>query len=119
MHRRLTALIDDKKLSSHVLLGRQSCFGRCRHGPNVYVRPVRPSSPLWHVPETTAPQRPRSSSTETSSAALYHYVSEHDVATIVDRHLMGDRVVAELTRRTPPPSNRFGSSLGSGSSENS
>lgn len=102
VHRRLVTLIDERQLASRVVVDRQSCFGRCRHGPNVYVRPVRraaaiagPSVWVSAVSQST----PVDSSLPAQPSALYHQVTESDIGDIIERHIIGHAVIHDLTRR--------------------
>jgi (2Fe-2S) ferredoxin len=71
-------------------LGWQSCFGRCRQGPNVLVRPIAPGEGrmlLAAVP-LGGP-----------GAALYNGVTHADVSRIVDEHVGAGRIVRDLVKR--------------------
>ena len=104
VHRRLVALIDERQLSSRVEIERQACFGRCRHGPNVYVRPVRrgAATSVWMSLAPENPSRPPEEEVPRPSA-LYHHVTESDVGDIIERHILGHSVIHALTRRREGP----------------
>jgi (2Fe-2S) ferredoxin len=82
--------VRQRGLEGRAELGWQSCFGRCRQGCNVLVRPVMPGEGrlLVAAPPIAGP-----------GAAFYSGVTRDDVATIVDEHVVGGRVVRALVRR--------------------
>ncbi len=77
-------------------LGWQSCFGRCRQGPNVLVRlapaPEERRSLLAAVPAGVG-----------QHAALYNGVLAEDVARILDSHVLGGTILRELVLKPEAP----------------
>ena len=76
-------------------LGLYSCFGRCRKGPNVLVREVRPnenSRMIMLMPTAGA------------GSFLYHAVKPDEARRIVLEHVAAGRPLVEWTRRLPPES---------------
>jgi (2Fe-2S) ferredoxin len=75
-------------------LGLYSCFGRCKKGPNVLVREVRPnenSRMIMLMPTAGA------------GAFLYQMVKLEEVRRILEEHIAAGRPLVEWTRRVPPP----------------
>lgn len=86
--------LEKRDLRDQVELSWQSCFGRCKHGPNTLVREIRnPSAAERRFVLATMPP-PRG-----SRAILYNHVTPPDVAEIVREHLEGGRPVRRLVRR--------------------
>lgn len=85
VHERLESVVRERMPGHRVSLERQSCFGRCTMGPNVYIRVIG---------EEPAVPRARS--------ILYNYVAEADVDAIVSEHLIGGRIVTHLVGRRAP-----------------
>jgi (2Fe-2S) ferredoxin len=77
-------------LDGRVDLGWQSCFGRCRQGPNILVRPVSAyeSRFLVAVAPVSGP-----------GTALYNGVAPRDASRIIDEHVVGGRIVRDLVKR--------------------
>ncbi len=71
-------------------LGWQSCFGRCRLGPNVLVRPIAAGEGRFLV---AAPP------TGGIGAAFYSGVTPADALRVVDEHVIGGRPLRLLIRR--------------------
>ena len=95
VHERLARLIDERALHEHVDLDRHSCFGRCRIGPNVHVRPQPAGDQARFVLASKRP-RPRGKS------ALYNGVGEEDAVAIIEAHVLGGEVLHRLIHRPPP-----------------
>jgi (2Fe-2S) ferredoxin len=68
----------------------QSCFGQCQKGPNVLVREVRAGDDPFFLSFLGALG---------DRGALYHAVRPEDAARIVDEHVIGGRIAADLKRR--------------------
>jgi (2Fe-2S) ferredoxin len=81
-------------LEDRAELGWQSCFGRCRQGPNVLVRPVMPGEGRFLValPPMGGP-----------GSAFYSGISPSDALRIVDEHVVAGRPVRALVRRPEDP----------------
>jgi (2Fe-2S) ferredoxin len=73
----------------------QSCFGRCKQGPNVLVREMVPAAAAAPVLGTgfATPPGPR------GSTALYNHTDPERVERIVVEHIVGGRIVRELVER--------------------
>jgi (2Fe-2S) ferredoxin len=89
VHERLAELLAARGLGAVVELERQSCFGRCRLGPNVHVGERLPPELL------AAPNPPRKLS------AFYNGVGPEDADEIVTAHVLGGRAVERLIYRIP------------------
>jgi (2Fe-2S) ferredoxin len=74
-------------------VGRFSCFGRCRRGPNILVREVLPNenAMLLRLMPTAGPR-----------AVLYHGVRVDEVPLILEEHLRKGRRLDELIARNAP-----------------
>jgi (2Fe-2S) ferredoxin len=92
IHAAFAAALAVRGLRDRVELGWQSCFGRCRQGPNVMVHPVdaapKSSFLLAVAPVASSP-----------GGALYNGITPADVARILDEHVVAGRVVRELVKR--------------------
>lgn len=71
----------------------QSCYGRCRKGPNVLVRALVDRPPVRNFSVATPP--PSSG----GPATMYNYVTPADVVDIVHGHLATGRPVRGLIER--------------------
>jgi (2Fe-2S) ferredoxin len=93
VHARLAELLAARDLGAVVELERQSCFGRCRLGPNV------------HVGERLAPELLAAAEPPRKLSAFYNGVSPDDADEIVTAHVLGGRAVERLIYRVPfaPP----------------
>lgn len=89
VHARLTELLAARGLGAVVELERQSCFGRCRLGPNV------------HVGERLAPELLAAAEPPRKLSAFYNGVSPDDADEIVAAHVLGGRAVERLIYRVP------------------
>jgi (2Fe-2S) ferredoxin len=89
VHERLAELLAARGLGAAVELERQSCFGRCRLGPNVHVGERLAAELL------AAPNPPRRLS------AFYNGVGPEDADEIVTAHVLGGRAVERLIYRVP------------------
>jgi (2Fe-2S) ferredoxin len=89
VHARLAELLAARGLDAAVELERQSCFGRCRLGPNV------------HVGERLAPELLATADPPRKLSAFYNGVGPDDADEIVAVHLLAGRVVERLIYRIP------------------
>ena len=90
IHAELTKMTRLRGLDSRVLLDWQTCFGRCRVGPNVLVRRLMPGEdPLMEalVPRVGC------------EAVLYNGVAPKDAARIVEEHIEQGWVIQDLVRK--------------------
>lgn len=79
----------------------QSCFGRCRQGPNVLVRPApEASAPQGSVRVPLLAAQPARAS---EGAALYNDVRLEDVARILQSHVSRGMIVRELVLKPEAP----------------
>jgi (2Fe-2S) ferredoxin len=76
--------------SVSVDLGRHSCFGRCRRGPNVLVREILPTENMAMV---------RLMPTAGGRAVVYHGVRPDEAGEIIDEHIVGGRRLQHLIDR--------------------
>jgi (2Fe-2S) ferredoxin len=90
IHAAFVAALRLRGLDGRVDLGWQSCFGRCRQGPNVLVRPVSAHESRFLV--AAAPL-------SGPGTALYSGVTPRDALRIVDEHVVGGRIVRDLIKR--------------------
>jgi (2Fe-2S) ferredoxin len=91
VHAAFDAVLRTKGLGERVELGWQACFGRCRHGPNVLVRPVNPNESRFLLAMAPMAGGPGS--------ALYNGVKPDDATRIVDEHVVGGVIIRDLLRR--------------------
>ncbi len=77
----------------------QSCYGRCRNGPNVLVREIREQAPARRFVIATQPL------SRGGKATMYNHVTMEDVGEIVSEHLTAGRPVRRLMERPPSQSN--------------
>jgi (2Fe-2S) ferredoxin len=89
VHERLAELLAARGLGAVVDLERQSCFGRCRLGPNV------------HVGERLAPELLAAPNPPRKLSAFYNGVGPEDADEIVAAHVLGGRTVERLIYRVP------------------
>jgi (2Fe-2S) ferredoxin len=89
VHARLAEGIAARDLSAVVDLERQSCFGRCRLGPNV------------HVGERLAPALRAAAHPPRRLSAFYNHVEPDDADDILTAHVLAGRVVERLAYRSP------------------
>ena len=89
VHERLAELLAARGLGAVVELERQSCFGRCRLGPNV------------HVGERLAPELLAAPNPPRKLSAFYNGVGPEDADEIVAAHVLGGRAVERLIYRVP------------------
>lgn len=82
--------LKDNPPSCEVELGRYSCFGRCKRGPNVLVREILPSENIMMV---------RLMPTSGGRAVLYHGVKPDDAADVVSEHVIGGKKLQHLIDR--------------------
>jgi (2Fe-2S) ferredoxin len=88
-----TALRDAAPLEETVELGRYSCFGRCRRGPNVLVREILPSEnpTLVRLMPTAGPR-----------AVLYYGVRPDEAARVIEEHVRKGNKLEDLATRNAP-----------------
>lgn len=91
VYQRLCTVLEEQRMSEQVRVGRKNCFGRCRRGPNVYVRRLG----VRVHPHQDGP-RPRIS-------VLYNRVAVQDADAIVIQHLAGGHVLEHLIEGAPDP----------------
>lgn len=90
IHVELAKLARARGLEGRVVLDWQTCFGRCRVGPNVLVRRVAPGEdPLL---DSLVP-RPG------CEAVLYSGVGPKDASRILQEHVVDGRVLQDLVRK--------------------
>jgi (2Fe-2S) ferredoxin len=90
VHLELARVLRRRDLAGQVTLDWQSCFGRCRVGPNVMVRKVAPGEdPLL---EAIIPRLD-------CQATLYNGVRPADATRIVEEHIEGGRVLEDLIQK--------------------
>ena len=77
-------------LEERAELAWQSCFGRCRQGPNVLVRPILPGEGRFLVaaPPLAGP-----------GVAFYSGVTPADALRIIDEHVIAGRPLRALVKR--------------------
>jgi len=76
-------------------LGWQSCYGRCRRGPNVLVREVGKMPKATKFVFATPPL------SRGGKATMYNHITKADVADIVAEHLEAGRPVQRLIEKVP------------------
>jgi len=87
IHAELVRVIGKRGLNAKITLDWQSCFGRCRVGPNVMVRKVAPDEdPLL---EAMVPRLD-------CQATLYNGVRPVDADRIVEQHVQAGQVLEDL-----------------------
>jgi (2Fe-2S) ferredoxin len=92
LHREFSHVARELGLEGQVQIGWQSCFGRCRQGPNVLVRPA--PDPAASTPLLAAvPAR------ASDGAALYNDVRAQDVKRILQSHVVRGIIVRDLVLR--------------------
>jgi (2Fe-2S) ferredoxin len=83
----LVAALQERGIAGQVTMSWQACFGRCFHGPNIYVRPERTGSLSLFDDSLAAPG---------PGAALYVGLTVADIGTIVEEHLVQGRIIKAL-----------------------
>jgi (2Fe-2S) ferredoxin len=103
VHGALEAAVALRGAGDRVELAWQSCFGRCRHGPNVLVQEVTGSRSTSRFLLATIPLG-------AGVSALYSGVTPGDACELVDEHVLCGKVVRHLVLQrthpeggTPPP----------------
>ncbi len=91
VHAAFTEAIRARGWGAAVELAWQSCFGRCRQGPNVLVR----IAPKTQDKFLFAPA-PLGAA---ANAALYNGVTPAEVGRILDEHVAAGRIVRDLIKR--------------------
>jgi (2Fe-2S) ferredoxin len=91
IHAAFVLAIQQRGLESRVELGWQSCFGRCRHAPNVLVHPIQPHERRFLIAAAPLAAGP--------GTAFYSGVQPDDALRIIDEHVLGGRPIAELVLR--------------------
>jgi (2Fe-2S) ferredoxin len=76
--------------ADEVELGRYSCFGRCRRGPNVLVRELMPNENPMMV--SLMP-------TSGKSAVLYHGVTPAEAREVIEAHVRQGKKLEHLMTR--------------------
>jgi (2Fe-2S) ferredoxin len=82
IHREILLQVQALGLAEHTQVSWQSCFGRCRQGPNVLVRPAKGDSSVARPSLLAAPPVRAA-----EGAALYGDVHVEDVAEILQSHV--------------------------------
>jgi (2Fe-2S) ferredoxin len=90
VHAELARLTQARGLGARIVLDWQTCFGRCRVGPNVLVRRILPGEDPWL--EALVPR-------VGCEAVLYSGVAPRDAVRIVGEHVEGGRVIQDLVRK--------------------
>jgi (2Fe-2S) ferredoxin len=78
---------------NEVALEQYSCFGRCKRGPNVLVREIKPNENLRLIllmPSAAA------------GAFLYHGVRPDECRRILEEHVRSGHPLLEMTKRNGP-----------------
>jgi (2Fe-2S) ferredoxin len=90
LHTALVDLLRQRGLEGRVELGWQSCFGRCRQGPNVLVRPIMPNEgrTLLAAMPLIGP-----------GSALYNGVGPGDLLRILEQHVERGEVLRDKILR--------------------
>lgn len=103
IHAAFVAELRRAGIEAQVQIGWQSCFGRCRQGPNVLVHEVAAAAAGSRLSGLLPPPPGR-------GGALYNGVTPADVVTIVESHLKRGIIVKALILKpeasmpdTPPP----------------
>jgi (2Fe-2S) ferredoxin len=91
LHAAFVAAIALRGLEARVELGWQSCFGRCRHAPNVLVRPILPHERRFLIAAAPLAGGPGS--------AFYSGVRPSDAQRIIDEHVLRGQPLPELMLR--------------------
>jgi (2Fe-2S) ferredoxin len=87
LHAEIVKQVAELGLGAQCELGWQSCFGRCRQGPNVLVTPVTSARPSLLA---ALPMRG-------PGTALYNFLTRSDVREILLSHVSRGIIVRELT----------------------
>lgn len=90
VHAELVRVLRRRGLAEQVTLDWQSCFGRCRVGPNVMVRKVAPDEDA--LLEAIIPRLD-------CQATLYNGVRPTDATRIVAEHIERGQVLEDLIRK--------------------
>lgn len=91
IHGALVEAIRRRGVEARVELGWQACFGRCRHAPNVLVRPINPLEKRFLVAAAPTSGGP--------GTAFYSGVKPSDAQRIIDQHILGGQPLRELILR--------------------
>jgi (2Fe-2S) ferredoxin len=90
VHAEIVRAVRVRGLDGRIVLDWQTCFGRCRVGPNVMVRKMRPGEDP--VLEAIVPRWG-------CEATLYNGVRPADVTRIIEEHVGQGRVLQDLIRK--------------------
>src|SRR5262249_52354391 len=90
IHAAFAEVLRARGLEARCELAWQSCFGRCRQGPNVLVRPSLPGEGRFLVAAVPLGG---------PGAALYNGVEPADAPRSVEEHVVGGRIVRDLIKR--------------------
>jgi (2Fe-2S) ferredoxin len=90
VHAELVRVLRARGLEERIVLDWQSCFGRCRVGPNVMVRRVLPGEDPFL--EAIVPRLG-------CEAVLYNGVRPADASRIVREHVEAGRMIQDLVRK--------------------
>lgn len=86
------AALRERDTGCKIELGRHSCFGRCRRGPNVLVREILPTESMAMV---------RLMPTAGGRAVVYHGVKPDEAGEVIDEHIVHGRRLQHLIDRRP------------------
>lgn len=90
VHAEFVRVVRGRELAGRIVLDWQTCFGRCRVGPNVMIRKMRPGEdPLL---EAIVPRLG-------CEATLYNGVSPRDVGRIIEEHVGRGAILQDLIRK--------------------
>ncbi len=84
------AALRERDTSFTIELGRHSCFGRCRRGPNVLVREILPTESMAMV---------RLMPTAGGHAVVYHGVKPDEAGEVIEEHIVNGRRLQHLIER--------------------
>jgi (2Fe-2S) ferredoxin len=89
LHSRLLRLVDELGYSNRVEIGWQSCFGRCKSGPNIMIRKAPTTlTPMFAAAVPFGP-----------GTALYNGMRPEDLRRMLEEHVGKGTPVRELMNR--------------------